>query len=195
MQHVNLLTDDLRPRRDPFTLRELLLVWAAFVALLLLWSAWQGFGWWQKSADRERIAAEVRQMESANATLLQQLNKEPDQALVSSVAELQAARREQALIRELLSGVATSDGFSDRLRDLAQFKVDGLWLESFSFAAGGEQIRLSGFSERAANVPLFLSALSAGAGFKGYAFDGFELRDSDNDLVEFEVSGPLEAGL
>ncbi|MGI9328046.1 MAG: PilN domain-containing protein [Pseudomonadales bacterium] len=192
MQHVNLLSDDLRPRRDPFTMREMLLVWVAFIVLLLLWSAWQGFGWWQLKTDRGRIAAEVAQIEAANATLVQNSKKEPDPELVSNVAELQAARREQALIRELLSGVATSDGFSSRLQDLAQFKVDGLWLQSFSFAAGGEQISLSGYSEKAATVPVFLSALSAGPGFSGYAFDSFEIRDSEDDLIEFEISGPLE---
>ena len=193
MQNVDLLTDDLRPKREPFSLRDLLLLWAGFLLVLLLWSAWHGYGWWQVNGDRVRIAAQVEEVATLNQQLERDVNRPPDAGLQHNVAQLQAARREQALLKELLAGVATSDGFSARLTDLARFKVDGLWLQSFSFAAGSAQIRLSGYSENPANVPLFLAGLSEGPGFSGYSFDGFELREGDNNLVEFEVYGPVES--
>lgn len=192
MQHVNLLTPDLRPQREHFTFRKLMLCWAGFSALLLMWSGWNGWNWFELDRNRAALASDVAQLQSANAELAAQAARAPEPELASSVAELRAARVEQELLKELLAKVATSDGFSERLRDLAAFKQQGLWLDSFTFAEGGRQVRLAGYSESADRVPAFLAALSAGKGFNGYNFDGFELRDADNDLLQFEVSGPKD---
>ncbi|MFK7916069.1 MAG: PilN domain-containing protein [Pseudomonadales bacterium] len=190
MQNVNLLTPDLRPKREVLALRELLFGWAAFAGLLLLWSGWHGWDWWQLEQDRAALARDVQALQRANDELSLQASKQPEPALTSSVAQLRAARVEQQLLSELLATVATSDGFSERLRDLAQFKQPGLWLDSFVFADGGNKVRLTGFSETADRVPQFLAGLSGGSGFSGYNFDGFELRDADNELLRFEVTGP-----
>lgn len=190
MQHVNLLTPDLRPKREVFTLSDLMMLWGAFAFVLLLWSGWHGWDWWQLDRDREILAEDVRQLQDANAELARQAAKEPEPALKTSVEQLRAARVEQEILTKLLASVATSDGFSERLRDLAQFKQPGLWLDSFTFAQGGRKVRLTGFSESADRVPQFLAGLSGGSGFSGYNFDGFELRDADNELLRFEVTGP-----
>lgn len=190
MQDVNLLTPDLRPKREVLALRQMLMGWGAFAGVLLLWSGWYAWDWWQLDQDRAALAQDVQALQRANDELSLQASKQPEPALTHSVAELRAARIEQQYLSELLKNVATSDGFSERLRDLARFKQPGLWLDSFVFAEGGSKVRLTGYSESADRVPQFLAGLSGGGGFSGYDFDGFELRDAENELLRFEVTGP-----
>lgn len=190
MQDINLLTDDLRPRREPFTFRELMIVWAGFAVLLLCYNGYQTYGWMSQKALSAKASEHLHQIQVANQALTAEAQRTPEPELVASVTQLNALRVERELIATLLKDVATSDGFSERLQDLARYKLDGIWLSEVFFGNGGSAVRLRGFSESARRVPEYLSALSAGAGFSGYAFEGFELKDSENDLVEFELAGP-----
>lgn len=190
MQDINLLTEELKPRREPFTFRELMLVWAGFAVLLLCYNGYQTYGWMSQKSKSAKASEHLHQIQVANQALTAEAQRKPEPELVASVMHLNALRLERELVASLLKDVATSDGFSERLQDLARYKLDGIWLSEVSFGNGGSAVRLRGFSESAQRVPEYLSALSAGTGFSGYAFEGFELKDANNNLVEFELAGP-----
>lgn len=195
MQDINLLTEDLRPKRELFTFRDLMFVWGGFLALLLCFNGYQSIGWLSQGERAAEVREHLRTIQAANAALTAEAQRKPEPSLVASVAELNAVRAERELLATLLQDVATSDGFSERLEDLARFKLQGIWLDGVFFGDGGTQVRLRGFSETPGRVPEYLSALSAGAGFSGYSFEGFELSDAPNNLVKFELAGPDSAAV
>ena len=193
MQEVNLLSPELVPEHDPFTLRELGIATAVMLLFLSCFSLWQAYGLWKAEqifeAEEKKLAfldQEISQLQSAT-------NREPDSALVQMLATLVSKREEQHHLAEVLEKEPINHGFEGHLTDLASIDMRSLWFDSISLDNGGKSISLKGFSESAEQVPLYLSMLSEGQAFAGYSFDGLKIKRETGVLVSFEVLGPQEA--
>lgn len=191
-QQVNLLADDLKPRRQPLSLGHLLAGWFAVVAVLGVVSAWQAVSAWQLAGDRAALQTQWQTLESGNSKLRGSLQREPEAGLVSEVETLRALFSNRAVLVEAVQGYedASERGFSGYLTELAAQQMDGMALSHIELLDGGAHIALSGETEQPVNVPKFLQRLSAGERFHGHRFDEFRLEAQDSGLLRFAIVGP-----
>jgi hypothetical protein len=193
MQQVNLLTDELKPKRDPLTLQQLLSTWLALLGLLMLVSVWQGFGIWSlESAHAERQQA-LETLTADNDALRASVSTAPEPELIAEVAAMRERFSLQSLMVDAVTGYERGDaGFSGYLTDLAVNHVDGMALQRIELADGGSRITLSGETEAPVNVPVFLKRLSDGDSFSGHRFDQLRLEAQESGLLRFRIMGPAE---
>ncbi|MDZ7670265.1 MAG: hypothetical protein U5Q16_12900 [Gammaproteobacteria bacterium] len=192
MQQVNLLADDLKPRREALSLRQLLAGWAAMAALLAVVSAWQAVSGWWLADDRGALQAQWQTLDTGNSRLRDNLQREPQPELVSEVETLRALFSNQAVLVEAVQGYesASERGFSGYLTELAAQQMEGIALSRIELRDGGAYIALSGETEKPVNVPQLLKRLSAGERFRGHRFDEFRLEAQDSGLLRFDIVGP-----
>ncbi len=196
MQQVNLLTAELMPRHEPLTVKQLGLVWLGFTGLLLLATTWSGFDVWRLASDGDAAREQWQTLRNANQQLRSSFSTTPDEQLQESVAALRREQAERAALMSILADYhhGQASGFSGYLWDLSAHNVDGMWLSEINLNGGGRWIGLKGMATDPARVPEFLRQLSNGESFNGHLFDGFELRETESGLLEFELEGPEEAG-
>jgi len=194
MQQVNLLSEDLEPHVEPLTLRQLAMGWGAVVGVLLLVSAWQGFGLWRLADERTERAAELSVLAQRNADLEAEVRTEPQPELVREVAALRDEFRLQSRLIDVVEDYENADdgGFSGFLTDLASQPVEGLALDRIELTRGGSHILLSGETEAPVHVPQLLKRLADGDSFRGHRFDAFRLQAEDTGLLRFDIVGPAE---
>lgn len=194
MQQVNLLSEDLEPHVEPLTLGQLAVGWGALVGMLLLVSAWQGFGLWRLADERAERAAELSALARRNADLQAEVRTEPQPELVREVAALRDEFRLQSRLVDVVEDYEHADdgGFSGFLTDLASRPVEGLALDRIELTRGGSHIRLSGETEAPVHVPQLLKRLADGESFRGHRFDEFRLQAEDTGLLRFDIVGPAE---
>ena len=193
-QQINLLSDDLRRRREPLRFNHLLMLWGVFGICLALYTGWDGLGLWQLNSKHELSEAQTAMLAKANDALKAEFDGQLDLQLQAEVDELRARQIEQRQLMNLLLGykLDREQGFSAYLDDLADHTVDGMWLNQIMFEDGGARIHLKGMTTDAIHLPEFLQNLSRGASFRGHLFDDFEIRQSDSSVLEFDITGPNE---
>ncbi|MCB1684756.1 MAG: hypothetical protein R3E82_18390 [Pseudomonadales bacterium] len=191
-QQVNLLSDDLLPRREPLGLGHLLAAWAFLGVVLALFSGWQGIGIWRMASQLTETRAQWELIDASNEQLKQENESRTDSGLRHEVEALRTARAEQQQLVLLLKDYQSdqANGFSGYLNDLADHQVKGMWLSQIRFDQGGRRIQLKGLTTDPRHVPQFLVALSEGHSFNGHRFDGFALQEIETGLLEFVINGP-----
>jgi MSHA biogenesis protein MshI len=195
-QQVNLLTDELKPRRDPFTINQLLAAWGVFALVLLGVSVWSGADYWQLAQQQAQTQEQWQLLKETNERLRASYSAQPDPQLEARVAELRLEQFERRQLMALLADYHDRQltGFSAYLDDLARHGVDGMWLSEISLQTGGRWIQLKGLAIDPAQVPEFLRELSESDSFDGHQFNGFELKEAEGGLIEFEIAGPEQSG-
>lgn len=191
-QQVNLLVEELRPRREYLAPSQVLTAWALLLALLLSVSAWQQVSAWRLADASTRIESEWRALVASADALRDALDTEPAPELISEVETLRGLFNSQSLMVEAVRDYEQSSqgGFSGYLSDLAQGRVSGLALQRIELRDGGNRIRLSGETAAPVHVPQFLKRLSGAASFKGHRFDQFKVEAQDSGLLSFDIVGP-----
>jgi hypothetical protein len=194
LQQINLLSDELRRRKEPLTFTHLLVLWAAFGVALALFTGWDGLSLWQLNAKHELNEEQSAMLARANEALKAAFDSKLDPKLKQQVDELRAEQLEQQQLMNLLVGYKSDHegGFSAYLGDLSDYAVDGMWLNEIVFEEGGTRIHLKGMTTEAVHLPEFLQSLSEGASFSGHQFDDFEIRESASGVLEFDIRGPHE---
>ncbi len=193
-QQVNLFTPELRPRREPLTLGQLLMGWGVFAGVLVLLGSVSGFDVWQLSSQRAETVEQWELLKATNQRLKASFSTAPDATLEAEVARLRRAQLERERLMALLEEyqVEQAQGFSGYLDDLATHRVEGMWLSAIALETGGRWIQLKGLTTDPAQVPEFLRQLSEGSSFDGHRFDAFELKETESGLLEFDIVGPEE---
>lgn len=193
-QQINLLTEDLKPRKEPLTLRNLLAIWGVFGVALVLFTGWDGVSLWQLSSKQKLHEQQAGVLSKANEALKAQFDGRLDENLKAEVDGLRARQLEQRQLMDLLLGYksARRGGFAAYLDDLAEHSVEGMWLRQITLEEGGARIHLKGMTTDAIRLPEFLQNLSRGHSFQGHLFDDFEIRESESGVLEFDITGPEE---
>ena len=196
MQQVNLLTDELRPRREPLTLNQLFMLWVGFAVILLLVSSWSGVDTWQLATKEDETREQWRLLKETNDRLRASYSATADPALEARVAALRLEQEEREQLVTMLADYHNQQalGFSGYLSDLSSHGVSDMWLSEIAFETGGQWIRLKGMTTDPARVPEFLHQLSEDSSFDGHLFDAFELKEAESGLIEFAIDGPGKAG-
>ena len=191
-QQVNLLTDDLKPKRDPLSLGQLLSLWGAFAAVLVVFSGWGGASLWQLADEEAEKREQWRLLQKTNEQLKSSTSETADPTLEAEVTALKSNRADQERLMAALMHYHTDQahGFSHYLNDLAEHQVDGMWLSRITLSDGGGRIQLQGVTLDPQHLPLFLRELSKGEAFNGHRFDELTLEETDDGLLEFDLVGP-----
>lgn len=193
-QQIDLLTDDLKRRKELLTFSNMLFIWAAFSVVLVLFTGWDGIGLYQLSTTHEESEQKTKILARANQVLKEQVDVGMDAELQREVEALRKRQAEQRQLLSVLVGYQSerNEGFSAYLKELAEHSVDDMWLKEITFEHGGERIRLKGMTTDAVKLPEFLQRLSAGERFHGHLFDDFEIREAESGVLEFDITGPHE---
>jgi hypothetical protein len=195
-QQINLLIDELKPRR------VLLVAWhgaaliAATAILLGVWSAASAFAAAGLEDSRDRLTKQVAHVVQVTASLHQSARLEADPQLVARVAGLQTEKARRLALIDVISKSVDQDtgGFSEYLQQLALDHDPMLWLTALIIGDGGKRLELEGLTLEARQVPQFLRRLTARERFVGHRFDGFEMAPDASGALAFRLTGPAKEG-
>jgi ribosomal protein L10 len=191
-QQVNLLIDDLRPKRELLTARQTLVGAALFALVLAAYSIYGLVAVSRVDDQREGLAKQLATLAAANAKARASINLVEDPKLASRVADLRAELGSRTVLVAALSGTTNgrSAGFARHFDELAAHVQAGLWLTDIELSGGGGHIRLAGMTLDPVLVPRFLKELGRGEQFVGHRFDTFELVAGDGGALHFTITGP-----
>ncbi len=194
LQQINLLTDDLLPRREVFTDRQLLAGCALFAVLLCLLSLWDG---WSLAKVRQQADTAARQLARLDAQLaeLRKSQEGGEQAMRAELERLREQRAAQAMLAQVLSedGDKTRNGVAAAMVSLAESVVSGLWLQEIRIYP--QRLHLKGSALDAVLVPRYLQNIADGDRFDGLRFSSVEVSGSGSGgIVEFELKSPQPPG-
>lgn len=206
-QEINLL----QVRRAPGAFRAtsantmaLVLMAAAVLAALL--AVYENYRLQAVQREAQAVERAVKEARAAHEKALAERNaRKPDGSPDARLAELdgQLFSRQQVL-EALKSGVVgTTAGFSEYMLALSRQGMTGVWLTAFDFAAGGNDLTLSGRALSPDLVPVYLQRLTQEAPLQGRQFASMVIsqptRGSDSGdagkgtrvapaYIEFEIS-------
>lgn len=76
-------------------------------------------------------------------------------------------------------------GFSKRLNNLSQQRINNVWLTAFSFLDSGKSITLDGKALQASQIPLYIDNLARSEQFQGKQFSVFQLQQPEDDSSSY----------
>lgn len=201
-QQINLLSPDLRQKRELVTANKLGLAALLLLLVLALAALWSG----EQARSRERRSqAEQARLNTAQeqlAALKKELAaRQPNEQLSLELAAAtgQLKGREEVMAYLERGGIGSAAGFAQFLRGLARQTQSGLWLTGFSVAEGGRDMEIRGRTLSPASLPDYISRLNGEEAFHGRAFAALEIRRTEADArqaatpkyVEFALSSKL----
>ena len=191
-QQVNLLVDDLRPKRELLGARQALVGAAVFTLLLAAYSIYGLVAVSRIDDQRQGLAKQLSTLADANARARASINLVEEPGLAARVADLRSQLVSRTVLVAALSGTTNgrSAGFAKHFDELAAHVQAGLWLTDIELSGGGGHIRLAGMTLDPVLVPRFLKELGQGEQFVGHRFDTFELAVGEGGALHFTITGP-----
>lgn len=194
MQQVNLYLTEFRPKQDWLTFNLSVAYVAVFLVGML---AYQLIVWRAERHWSERVAV----AESEAQTLTQQVEKlksKPDsqsrEAYQQKVNELRATIANREAIAQVIGGQAfgNREGFSQYLHAISTNWLQGIALNEFGLAHGGQYVTLTGETSHAELVPLFIGRLREHEAFSDASFGLLSLEGSGKGSILFTTEGETE---
>jgi len=195
-RQVNLLSDDLLPGFGKVQLPIFLI--AALLTLIAA-AGWVGVS----LMARQALLAEELQWRTTESRSLEQLNQYRQQyPVLNNETELLGINRQLAsqlqTARETYSGLANQienaiEGFHTPLVQLADYDLDGLWLDSIALKDGQRFFTLDGFVRNPELIPQYLDQLGQSS-FGGISIDQLAVAKSSDqaNLWRFTLSNQRE---
>lgn len=191
-QEVNLYTADLRPRKEPLVLGQVVL---GLVALVLIFVIAGGWLWHRQHAlmsEQAALQGSVVALQADNDRLAKAVGAlHVDPALRQSLKTLRGdlARRQRLLAHiHTLSG-ASQLGFAPYLTALARQSAADIWLKEMVLDGATGDVTLSGRTSKPEAVPEYLERLRQEPVFKGKTFAAFSMqRDEHLPVLDFVLS-------
>lgn len=191
-QEINLYQEQFHPVREPLDGRAILLAGLAAVVLM-------GMGvlyYQEKLKTLRQEIARLTAEEGRLAAEVAELNRQfpppvKDEELEAQVARLAREQERKKGVVNLLKGeqVGNPRGFSHLLRAMGRGKVEGVWLTSFGFRKGGEELMLEGLTTSPARLPGLMNALSGQEPFQGKRFRYFQMSPDEKreGVIRFQL--------
>ncbi|WP_133405657.1 PilN domain-containing protein [Parashewanella tropica] len=186
---VNLLSEDLLPKRLKLSLPRLLSAFAVILSLsvglsVILWAKDDAL-----SAKMQLLQNQSQQIQAQQKQLEQQLAlHQPDQALAQEI-EL---KRKQLDIKHKMIAELNNDSklqsrsFDAMLEDLARVADGSSWLTDIEVHEG--KLKLSGETLSAQSVPAWIQRLSQTHSFAGQKFSDLQLQRDEKGVIHFHLS-------
>lgn len=175
VQQVNLYPHAGKKIPVGLTARRALIAVVVTAGGLLLCGLILGFTNRQLDQTLNRLSNETaplqQQVEQLTAAVAQ---RQPDPDLKVQLQGLQKQQRWQVRAVQELTAITPGQqvGFSSLLRELAQVRVVGVWLEAIEVDRGMPNLVLEGRAQSSELIPLYLQALQHVGSLSGLEFNG-----------------------
>lgn len=191
-QEVNLYLPMFRKVTPMFSAQTILqLVSVAFVLLAGIY----GYGKYENGKlqdNLERMQVRVANVQTKLDSLRTTSVPEASEDLEKQRVELTATLDKSELMLGLLaqSGLLGRQDFATKLETLGNKHIDGIWLTEIHFQAGGDQVSLAGWTQRAEMVPQYLNRISRVKEFEGVKFGTMKIErelDESHEAFKFHI--------
>lgn len=196
IQEINLYQDRFKPRKLLFSALHSSVLLVMLILLLIVSSIW-----YQSQYDQaDQQNQQLQQQKTLATQQLNDIRKNLEILLADNKIEQQIQKVSQdiAIRKHMIDFVASNqfgsgEGFSDNLRALSEFRVDGVWLNEISLSE--RDMKLSGSSLLAENVPEYFNQFRRRDLFEGRLFDVFEVARSEERewKVDFVIASKVAA--
>ncbi|AIW20006.1 MSHA biogenesis protein MshI [Vibrio coralliilyticus] len=187
-QAVNLYPDSLKPKKENFTLTNVVFAWGAVAAILLTSFAYLHFQQSALNQELEDFQIQQREFEQQLASLNERLAKhKPSAAKVAAVARLkldiQAKRASLKAVDEFDD--SQQIGYSGVMRALAELGREDISLNHIFIDAN--TMDLQGLAREAKAIPNWVNQFQSEVNLVGRTFEKLRIGRNDDDIVTFEL--------
>lgn len=186
---INFYPDHLKPKQDKFTLTNLLLIWLALSAMLLL--GYAGIGYQNMVSDQQ-----LQQLQDQNQTLTAQATNLRQQAAnhlpsAGKLAAIERLKKEIVAKQEAKQAIGQFDaaqqtGYSGVLNSLAQLARSDISLSSITLDA--LQLNVQGLARDPAAIPNWINQFKQELHLMGRSFEQLKIGRNDQDMITFELN-------
>ncbi len=166
-QQINLYLPPLRRDPPPLHPQMMLELCGIFILVLVLIGA---FNIWRAESLTEQLTVMSRQADDIQTQLNAVSLQHPASnaaALDRQISDLQQSIKHHQAISDLIQtqNLGNAGGFSSQLTGLARQYESDITLTSFELVAGGQELRMTGFTRKADRVPRYLKKLRVESSF------------------------------
>lgn len=185
---VNLYPRELRPTYDLLTLGFALGLWLAAALIIGFWQWQMHQQWTVLQAQEQATATQLAGLRTQVKRQVQQLDREPSQALVEQIQLLQRQIAAQQEVLAMLAQRERTDkpGYASLMDDLARLHHPDIWLTHINMT--DDRIQLEGGTRTAEALPQWLSLLSQGNSLTGTEFATVQLIRDEQENLGFVLS-------
>lgn len=185
---VNLFPESLKPRKEYFSLKNVVLVWSLSALTLLACFAWFNVQQASLSEELSLLRSQETEFRKQMETLTQRLAKhKPSPAKVAAVNRLE---QDIDAKRRSLDAVSEYDdsqqiGYSGVMRSLAKLGRSDISLHSIFIDAN--RLDLKGLAREPQVIPNWVSQFKSELDLVGRAFDKLQIGRNEQDVITFEL--------
>lgn len=176
-QQINLIINELKPRRDWLDLRLVLAVGGASALLMGALTLHAKVQQSTAEASRVTVQAEVDRLQQAVVDLSKAIaERKPDSFLVAEIArQREALGLREVALRLVDEGKAgNARGFSALMGGFSRQQMEGVWLTGFDFV--DQQIEIRGRLKDYSLLPAYIRKLNSEEVFKSYRFSDLDMK-------------------
>lgn len=192
-QQINLYLPEFRKKRDALSVLVVGQILGCIVAVMVLVTSFDIYTQWKLSGElvdlRVTLAEETKKTSELDEVLARRSqNNILTDRLDQSEAQLESSRQIRSFLGQTKLGNVV--GFSEYFKDISRASISGLSVSEFSFANGGEEIKLLGNVLDSAMVPRYVSRLeNSNSSIRDLLFSSRIYRSgADSSFFEFELS-------
>ena len=185
---VNLFPDSLKPKKEHFTLANVVAVW-------LLVGGALGAVYGYLLFNQLQLDQQVTQLKQSEQRLSQQLNQlnaelEKHKPSANKIAAIARLKTEISDKRRSLSAVGEFDdaqqqGYSATLRSLAELGRDDISLQSIFI--NDDKLDMQGLAREAQSIPNWVNQFKSELNLVGRSFDKLTIGRNEDEIITFEL--------
>ncbi|EEZ01359.1 MSHA biogenesis protein MshI [Vibrio sp. RC586] len=186
---INFYQDHLKPKQDKFTLTNLLLVWLALSAVLLLGYAGAGYQNW-------RANHQLQEQQTQNQDLVEQAENRRRQVAehipsAGKLAAIERLKKEIAAKQQAQTAIGQFDvaqqaGYSGVLNALSQLARSDISLSRITLNA--VQLNVQGVARDPAAIPNWINQFKKELHLMGRSFEQLKIGRNEQDMITFELN-------
>ncbi len=185
---INLYLDELKPKREFFTLNNIVMCWGALIIVLVLVSIL--FARFEHTSKQQLLSLQSK-LDRTKAELAQvqrELERKQDKSPV--LRRIDKKKHDMLEMQKLLQFMQAKSkqaefDYAQVMVDLASNTHNEIWLKSFHFV--GNDIQLVGEATHGSAIPEWLNGLKRSEYFEAKTFSLLEF-DKQETGVEFQIA-------
>ncbi|MEZ9231141.1 MSHA biogenesis protein MshI [Vibrio amylolyticus] len=187
-EHINLYPDHLRPKKQHFTLQNVVASWGAIAIILLLTSGFYHYHALQLQTELNVHKQQSQMLSDQSSDLKKQLESHtPSPEKVAAVARLKLDIQSN---RSSLRAIEDYDqsqrqGYSGVMNSLATLGRDDISLVSIQLE--NQQLNLHGLARNAQAVPNWVHQFRQELNLVGRTFEKLKIGRNEQDIITFEL--------
>ena len=190
---LNLLQDDLFPKKPVWSLTKTVQLWGASVVIMVVWYLWASSNNTQLSVEANKLSLQEVQLEESKNELENRIaNNKANKELLAKVSNAQFILKHKNKLNDLLTNTSSTHakGFSRAMTELSQRHHKDISIAQVKLA--DDFILLSGVARAPESVPTWLTSFENTTFLSGQHFAHFALQENEQGIIEFSVSSHLD---